>query len=438
MGSKKVLLFFSFIALFLSLGLNSQIIALCFVMIIVLINKDYLYVFLIAFPCIEVFLIEFSGFTATKFLGYYYVILFIVNMIIKEKVNINKHLIKYGLVLANMIIGIMIAFVSKGIISSYVDFHIISENLIYLSKILISVFLCIDFKQKNSEDIKNITQKIGLIIPWFFLLILINLIRNPMSSLHWGQTRLSLEGINANDLASNIAVLIPFIFILFNKRRKWILGLFALGLGAFSILLTLSRGGFMVMLIGVILSLVTISLRHHKSPGKVIFSTLIVITIFIFMFNGLVNDMLYRFDTQYGRGGISGLTTMRVDIWKNGISRTLKESPVFGFGSTRYAGISLNETTEIYRGFVMHNIFIEIFVRFGFLGIITFGLLFFSPLLFLFRKRNFINLYEKPYYLTLVLIFFSGFTLSWLFQESVWVSLGMTYGLMSREKELKL
>ena len=396
--------------------------------VILILDLRYIYIFLLSIPLIESF-ISLPGFTISSGIGALYVIIFFFKLI-KSNISINFDRIsfKYYLVATLLVFGAFNAYISSVISSEYLTAAILKENVLCLFKVLVSIFLYIDISRSKNDISSFMINKLPNIIGLFFLLIFIKLQLNPVVVVSWGEKRFGFENVNQNDLASLIAVYMPLVFLIVKSKKSWLFFISSFISGVLSVFMTLSRGGIITLIISILFALYFIKSISRKMTIIVILIISVLITIFM---NSYIDSIQSRFLGSYEARGISGLTTMRTDIWKNGITETVNKSPIIGFGNTVYTGISINERSSLGRGFVMHSIFFEILVRFGLLGLIVFGITFISPIIYFVKNKNLL-FNKQVFFLLHMLILIAGLGLSWLYLEVLWINLAFCYGIVKR------
>jgi len=140
------------------------------------------------------------------------------------------------------------------------------------------------------------------------------------------------------------------------KRAAWIIG-------AFGLLLSLSRSGWLGLAAAIVVYLIVAA---DKKTRKIILGGVIVIVMVIVYYPNLRYRILMPF---YGEKSASS----RVELWGDGL-KAVKESPVLGLGLTGFAkqyGVLNTDPTLDTHNFP-HNIFLNFWTETGLLGLISF------------------------------------------------------------------
>ena len=180
--------------------------------------------------------------------------------------------------------------------------------------------------------------------------------------------RLQATGIygNPNDLARIVVVGITIcLFGLAHKGSRLVRFLWVVPLGvfAYALQLTYSRGGLLALLAGIVV-------LFHARYGlrrKAVFAATLVLLIAIVLFGGRQTDI----DTRSGTG------QLRIQLWSDGLV-AMRSAPVFGIGAGTYFKMAGNHA---------HNSFVEAYVETGFLGGTLFTSAFFLAAIVLFRLK---------------------------------------------------
>ena len=192
-------------------------------------------------------------------------------------------------------------------------------------------------------------------------------------SFDYGYDRITAGEFNANQIAIYLALGIPFAWYMLLQNRRTIFYWFNavyLPLAAFCLILTGSRTGMIVGLVG--LSIIPFTFfRLNVTGKKTILALFAGILIFMtFNYQQIMPNIEHNIERlietqqQIEGGHISG----RGSIWRAGV-RVFTENPIMGVGSGSF-GISIIE----YHGRHMsaHNTYLAVLVEGGMIGFIIF------------------------------------------------------------------
>jgi O-antigen ligase len=158
-----------------------------------------------------------------------------------------------------------------------------------------------------------------------------------------------------------LALLIPDVFASLKTKTynlKPVLWL----LGAIGLLLSLSRSGWLGLAVAVLVYLI---IAADNKIRKVILGGIIVIVMVIVYYPNLRYRVLLPF---YGEKSANS----RIELWSDGL-KAIKESPVLGLGLTgfakQYGQLNTDPTLDTHN--FPHNIFLNLWVETGLLGLIS-------------------------------------------------------------------
>ncbi len=194
-------------------------------------------------------------------------------------------------------------------------------------------------------------------------------------------------------LAFLLPDLLEKIKLSIKKSATWV-GLWLFG--AVGLLLSLSRAGWLAL--GVI-GTVYVLLSGNKAVRRLAVGVILAIVLAVLYFPNL----RYRFITPfYGEKSSSS----RVTLWKDGI-RGIKSSPILGLGLNGFANNwqKLNTDPSLDTHNFPHNIFLDLWVDLGFLGMISFILI---CALVWFNRRGLERLVYTSLMLFVLTIFLQG------------------------------
>ncbi|MCI5156839.1 MAG: hypothetical protein D3906_00025 [Candidatus Electrothrix sp. AUS1_2] len=194
---------------------------------------------------------------------------------------------------------------------------------------------------------------------------------------------------NLNKNWIGLLILYSLIFKVYIENRSPLFVAVIFSLSAIIIFFTLlSRGVTLALIIpSFIISLFIIT----KKINKIFFKKIIYFTGFVIFLSSLttplVGSYLYNSNLYWKLDSISrelsskNLDSSRLERWQPAVMKTIKDSPVLGFGIEAAIGRTI-KTENV--GSAIHNLWVEVFFRFGLLGLI-FYIGFF---LWLFKKIN--------------------------------------------------
>jgi len=217
---------------------------------------------------------------------------------------------------------------------------------------------------------------------------------------YWGRKK----GNNLYRLIFAILVLVAAFYLILNMGSKNGLLSFAL------------------MIIGGLFFFIQ-SQSNIKKVLIFIFGILAILISMSFYSEEILNSpTIERLDTQYEKRGVEGVSTSRLDVWRAGF-KAMQDAPLLGWGGS---GEKIALVSVKYGGprNVMHNTFMQVWVRYGSLALI----LFISFIWLLYKRGKNIYQYCKVNgdYIWFIPVFsffmllFSGMFISWFWQTLLW------------------
>lgn len=202
-----------------------------------------------------------------------------------------------------------------------------------------------------------------------------------------GRLTIEIFGYSADHNELNGYILFAFayfVYQLINSSKKKIFNLtivFAFLLFTFA---TGSRGA-MVSILSIVVILLLIKVRNNKKDIlKVLLFVIIFLIAFSVIFSILPEDVARRFSLDYIEEHGS---TSRTDIWEALLTRFFNDdllSQLFG------KGIGTTVAYNTYGDYVAHNLFIEILIGTGFVGLLFYIILLISMLKKAWKSENYI------------------------------------------------
>ena len=256
----------------------------------------------------------------------------------------------------------------------------ISRGITYL--LLFALLLSASFFQFDEKELNKV--KLALVWSSRITVVLLLIFGDIIDGRLW------LRGIISEDpnyVCAYFAFGVIFSLnrIIWNKRIFLkIGGVFELCLYVLVVFLTGSRGGFLAILSAIGLYIITFSKNEEKYIAAKIICFIFVFIAINIIFDNLPEKlrMRFSFDSVADSGG-SG----RMELWKNAIdifksANIFKKVFGFGTGTVMYNMLQLNYS----RADVVHNIFLEILVELGIIGLVIY-----SIAIFFFAKKAFQN-----------------------------------------------
>ena len=208
-----------------------------------------------------------------------------------------------------------------------------------------------------------------------------------------GYERYNGIGGNANGIANIMALAIPIAWHLsLTSRNNFmrLVNLAYLPAGVLGIILTASRGGFIVAVMGLVL-IIPLTLRYTNRSRKII--VVLSLALMCILVIRLVPPKNFERIAQTRSEITEGNFSNRSQIWRAGLE-AYSEKPIFGVGT----GAFKDATTPIL-GYSIdaHNVYVLILTEMGIVGITLFLLILAITILPLLRLGS----PESPFYLAL-------------------------------------
>lgn len=177
-----------------------------------------------------------------------------------------------------------------------------------------------------------------------------------------------------------LGIIAPLALGIFFKSKKFF-WLYSFIIIIIADLLTFSRGGYIGLFAGFIAGLVL--LWPHISIRIRHFSILLIVSIFFFAAIPS-NPITERFLSSFSHHDTS--STHRIELWTQALEEISKK-PLLGTGLGAYS-YTVNPTADYRSPFYAHNLFLDVCVELGVIGLFFFVGILFSTLYFLYRKRS--------------------------------------------------
>jgi O-antigen ligase len=431
-NSKEINKIFIFLLIVLiSIIVKSAILSFILFGFLALLDKRFIISILLITPVIETILIATDGLTVTKLLAAFFALYFLISLALQKSFLIDENIKLVLLFLMVAISGMFLGFLKLNpteIIES------LNYNLIAVfPKILMALLIYQYFKYNNfnvflsSLKLSIPTISISLIcISIYFIFF--------SSSEHAWFThiiRLTFEGTDPNEFAGVFAALGAFPLAMVLLRTNFILriiSIISIGLIIYAVTLTLSRGGILTL---IFLLVLTFTIFSKGSISKILFY---LIFILIGIGGMIYIDIIHIENIQERFIGAriqdaSSFTEGRSEIFISAINGVIKR-PFFGYGNFPGTAIMVTES-QLGEGFSIHNIFLEILIRFGIVGFFVFICILFRTsrgLQFFFKyqqENNSNNILIIPI-ICIWVVLFSGLALSWQWKDILWYLIGLS------------
>ncbi len=172
-------------------------------------------------------------------------------------------------------------------------------------------------------------------------------------------------GLNNDPNICALASLIPLFFFL---MKKGIIAKFFFFLSLFCVLATLSRGGLIAAVAGIVSCIIILSNKgrfHFLLITGILVTSMLIGALFSY---DLIQPILEKRTSGISTGG------GRFEVWMNA-AKLISERPIHGYGIFTFREV-LGNTYEIEK--FAHNTYIEVFLETGIIGLFLFLLFIFS------------------------------------------------------------
>lgn len=445
-GNSKILLFSVAVGIAL-LTKNAYIPFVAFTGLFIIDRRFFVSSILIT-PIIETVLIVAEGFTLTKLQAIFFIFIFSVELLRRNRFSIDKrsrYLVMYFFV---TLFGLVNAFLfgEFWVLIGWNYNQVIRENFISVfPKIIFTLVMYMYIKDKGKSFLIENLKLATKVIPLSLIIVSIYFITIGNASSNWWNvaTRLTFQGADPNEFSAIFLTLGVFSIysVFFSKSRVWtLIGVLSSLMVAYSALLTLSRGGILTLMFCIVLVLVFFSKRNMRRTLTIVLIGLVLFGILVMGGFLDLNPAYERFFGKHVRGDVSSLTAGRT-TWIESALNSIAERPFLGFGGSTYASRWINYQNAGL-SVVMHNIYIEILIQYGIIGLAVFLAILirvFKDMLGVFRERFFKNQEDSILlipYISLSLMLFAGLALSWEWRELLWylIALCLAIGYLAMNK----
>jgi O-antigen ligase len=245
---------------------------------------------------------------------------------------------------------------------------------------------------------------------------------------HSSERRFALEGFDANDLASILALAIPMAWYLGMTYRQPLLRWLCRGyipIGIFAIGLTGSRGGMVATMIALLIVPFTMT---HLTPGKLVAALTILMvsgTLAVTFVPKTVVSRLATTSSDVEAGRLGG----RLKIWVAG-ARAFSQRPLMGYGTSGFKSAVKPYLPTVPQ--VAHNSYLSVLVENGIIGFALFAWMLFSAFRAVLRMPPLDRRFSLVLYGTLLVVMLP---LTWEATKPLWFVLASLVGL-SRARAL--
>jgi len=407
---------------------NAVVTSLAFILLFFFYKNSFLSIILLT-PLVETVLIVTEGLTITKMLAFFFIFLFIFS-IIQNNIIVDKRVALLFAYLLVTIVGLFNA-ISFGEFLAFINWDyesILSDNLSNIPKVMFGMGMLLFIRNEGYQFLKENLMHATKLIPISLIVISIYFITTGYEASSWWNLglRMTFKGADPNEFSAILITLGAFSFYLVLKSvsKLWaFVGIVSAILVIYSVFATASRGGILTLVFTSIFTLILFSNRNFKRSILVVF--VLIFSVLALFYSNLI-DFNFIYERFFGKyvTDISSLTAGRTDWWKAAFE-AFKQKPLFGYGGSRSASLWIN--FNMYgKAMVMHNLFVEILVQYGVVGLTIFLFLIIRVLADL---RNLLKLNKKHTtdityllipFISLATMLFAGLALSWQWRELLW------------------
>ena len=412
------LIFFQLTTIFFALKINSLLLFLVPILII------FLY-YLIVKPQISLLLIGFISIIKSFFIEqfeFFQMVDLTLLLIILIWLSLIFYFLKGELVIPSWSIKILISFFLFTIFITFSGLYSASPNYGWLKILRFSIlsstiFITPIIFLKNSKDSKSMLNYFKIISVMILAGMLMNLIFLFLSGeLISYLIRVSILGANPIALSRTLAAIAAMVTVIGIRRKGFqqLLSLIILIPILLAIVSTGSRGPLVSYFLGMIIFTILFELKNFKFRS--FFSISISILFVIILFNILPENLTSRFvniaqgDNILSSAGFENVNTInsRLDFYLMSINTWISDFKTFavGLGSGGFSSLFLWRDFRWYP----HNIFLEILVEFGIIGIfLILTFMFFSiKQLITYKKYNYLSENSAVWISGTLVMFFSA------------------------------
>lgn len=429
-------------AIFAILMANNVFFSIALIVPFLFLRDRFTVSLLAVLPVVETVQIVTTGLTITKLISIFLGIIFAMEIITQDKFFFDRGFVYLLSFFSTIILGILITLTSMNF-GPLIDWNyaaVISENLAPISILLFTVVFYLFIRARGLPFVVKNLSVASKSISISIIIITVYFVTRGNASSNWWNiiTRLSFKNADPNEYASLISILSVFTLYLIyspNSRAWSIVGVISYVTAFYSVYLTFSRGGLLTFIFAFVVSTITFARKGKRTLKAMSFVLLFFIIIIVLSKTGVISlaAVYERFFGKYNSGSFSSFTTGRSDFWKAGLS-AIWEKPIFGFGGSEYSSRFIN-LQELRRPNVFHNLFLEILVQYGLVGLTIFFLIvartfrgYFLTLRFYKRGKDPEGILLLPF-MCLFTGLFAGLSLSWQWREMLWYFIAICLGV---------
>lgn len=423
---------------------NTVITFFAFILLFLFYKNSFLSIILVP-PLFSTVLLTSGDHTINIMLAAFFIFFFIL-YIIRNNIITDKRLALLFLYLVITIVGLFNAVVF-GKFLSFINWDyesILSENLLSsIPKIVFAFGMFLFIQNEGYRFLKKNLILATKLIPISLIIVSIYFITVGYEISNWENLgiRLVFQGSDPNDFSAMLIALGAFSYylVLKSSSKLWtFIGIVSTILVVYSVLLTASRTGILTLVFTTILTLILFSKRNFKRSTFVIL--FLIFSALVLFYSNLI-DFNFIYERFFGKyiTDISSLTAGRTDWWKAAFE-AFKQKPIFGYGGSQKASQWIN--FNMYgKAYVMHNLFIEILIQYGVVGLTVFLLLIIrlladlKNLLKLNKKQATDTTYLIIPFISLASILFAGLALSLQWSALLWYLIPLCFSIGSFVEE---
>lgn len=239
-----------------------------------------------------------------------------------------------------------------------IDQHATLVRLRGYFQCMLPVWLIWEFAE-TPEDLRNLLRAC-VAGSWVLAVLTIASLASPEAQM---QSRFVAEGQDPNDVAHFLDLGLPVSALLFVTESKWgwkLLSLSYLPIGLVGVLLTASRGGFLVAVVALTGCGLLLLPRHPRALAAGVASLPVIAAVFWFLVPHQTLERIATIPEQLDRGDLN----QRLNIWAAG-GQAFAHAPFFGAGAGTFV-----QAARLAAGDTAHNTALTIVVEGGIVGLL--------------------------------------------------------------------
>ncbi|MDQ2775351.1 MAG: O-antigen ligase family protein [Acidobacteriota bacterium] len=229
--------------------------------------------------------------------------------------------------------------------------------------------------------------------------------------------RFSAVGFDPNDLSLTLAISVPLSYYLFVRHRGWVGCAWLLQIAAVIVacLLTASRTGALVVVLGLSLALITIkSVSGARRVALGLLAVLVVLGAISF-----TPASSWKRLSTIGNEVRTGTLDSRTEIWAGGLE-LVRSKPFFGVGAGAFqdAVEPVISYFDVDHAYVAHNTFLSVMAELGLFGFILFSIFIVTIVATILKMEP---LLRKTYSVAFLVWVVGVMTLTWEHRKPTWI-----------------